>query len=67
MKSTDGSIIEIFEAHSQKAIEEANYNKEILDLWMRTGKVCEFTKPTDVPEFHTVFSTFEVIDFQEHN
>jgi hypothetical protein len=67
MRSDDGSIIEIFEARSAEAIQQAAYNTKIQELWMAMGRISEFIKPTEVQEFQTLFSQFESIDFEEPN
>jgi hypothetical protein len=62
MRAADGSIVEIFEWASRKAIDEAHTNPEVQKLWGRFGEVCDFDIPVNVQEFHNMFSEFEPIN-----
>lgn len=62
MKSEDGSIIEVFEWKSKKAIEEAHTNPEVQKIWAEYAEICDFAKPTDIQEFSMLFSEFEPLN-----
>jgi quinol monooxygenase YgiN len=61
-RAVDGSIIEIFEWKSQKAIEQAHSNPEVQKLWERYGKCCEYIKFTDLAEAASMFPGFEPVN-----
>jgi hypothetical protein len=63
MKASDGSIVEIFEWRSAKAIEAAHTNALVQALWGEFSKVCTYEKAIDVAEFHNLFSEFEPVSF----
>jgi hypothetical protein len=62
MKAADGTVIEIFEWKSAKAIEDAHSNAVVQALWMRFNEVCDYDIPVNVREFHDMFSGFEPIN-----
>ena len=59
MKAKDGSVVEVFEWKSAQSIEDAHSNIAVQELWAEFGTVCNYEKPVNVAEFHTVFSEFE--------
>ena len=61
MRTTDGTIIEIFEWVSKEAIAGAHHNPAVLELWKRFDAVCTYETPSNLPEFQTMFSHFEPI------
>ena len=63
MKSKDGSIVEVFEWKSAKAIEEAHKNKAVLELWKKFEEACEYIPVANVEESKQVFSGFEPVNF----
>jgi len=62
MKSNNGCIIEVFEWESQEAINEAHKNKNVLALWDRFEKVCEYVSLSELEETKGIFPGFEPID-----
>lgn len=62
MKSGNGCFVEIFEWLSADAIQRAHTNRVVLKFWERLEAVCDYDIPVNVPEFHQLFSEFEVID-----
>lgn len=62
MKAKDGSIAEIFEWKSEDAVEAAHSNSEVLKLWERFSKCCEYITPADITECHQPFSPFEPVE-----
>jgi hypothetical protein len=59
MRTADGVIVEVFEWVSQEAIAGAHTNPAVLDLWKRFEAVCWYETPSNVAEFHNMFSHFE--------
>ena len=62
MVASNGSIIEVFEWISPKAIQVAHQNKVVQKLWEQFSEVCDYEIPLNVKEFHKLFSEFEVLD-----
>jgi hypothetical protein len=62
MRSANGTIIEVFEWRSAKAMEDAHSNPVVQDLWQRFSEVCDYDIPVNVKEFHTLFPEFEPIN-----
>lgn len=58
MKSADGTVVEVFEWISKKAIEEAQHNKDVQDYWARYKEVCDIIPVSDLIEANTSFSEF---------
>ncbi len=63
MRAKDGTIIEVFEWKSKEAVEQAHTNPDVLAMWERFGKVCDYAPLTSLPEAHDMFAQFEPIDF----
>ena len=61
MKAADGTIVEVFEWLSAKAIERAHENPSVKALWEEFNDVCEYLPLTKVPETHQMFAEFEAI------
>ena len=61
MRANDGSIIEVFEWKSVKAIEEAHRNAVVAKLWERYNKCCTYHKFNDLGEAGEVFAGFEPV------
>jgi hypothetical protein len=64
MRASDGSIVEVFEWLSSKAIEAAHKNPQVLQLWDEFNLACTYGKPVDVEEFHNLFSEFEPLNLK---
>lgn len=62
MRANDNSIVEIFEWQSSQAIADAHSNPVVQELWNRFSAVCAFEVPSNVQEFHNMFSEFEPIN-----
>ena len=62
MRANDGTIIEVFEWKSEKAIEEAHSDPEVQKLWKRFGEVSDYVAPADIEECKRPFSGFEPIN-----
>jgi hypothetical protein len=61
MRTTEGTIVEIFEWVSQEAIACAHKNPVVLDLWKRFEAVCWYETPSNLAEFRNMFAHFEAI------
>ena len=64
MKAGDGTVVEVFEWVSQKAIEEAHKNPEVLKMWKTFEEACTYIPVSDLDESKHMFSDFEPIDFK---
>ena len=62
MQSKDKATIEVFEWQSAEAIALAHQNPVVQELWTRFSAVCDYDKPSNVSEFHNIFSEFEPIN-----
>jgi len=58
MRSTDGSVIEVFEWASKEAIEAAHNNPEVQKMWLEFSKICDFIPVSQVSESTSMFSEF---------
>jgi quinol monooxygenase YgiN len=61
MRAADGTIIEVFEWVSQKAIEGAHTNPAVLALWAKFEALCTYEKPAKLDEFKTLFAHLEPV------
>lgn len=59
MKSSNGTVIEVFEWKSKEALESAHTNPDILKMWGEYEKVCEYTPLSELPESSQVFAEFK--------
>jgi len=64
MESESGTIIEVFEWKSKKAMEEAHSNPEVLKIWTEYAKVCEYVPIGKLKEAESLFSEFSPVDIQ---
>lgn len=61
-RSRDGAIVEVFEWVSEKAIEQAHANPEILAMWQRYDECCTFGTLAGLPESGDLFASFKRFD-----
>lgn len=61
MRAEDGTIIEIFEWASLKAIEDAHTNQVVQALWGEFAAASDFLPMNAVPESAGMFPDFEVV------
>ena len=57
MRAKDGTIVEVFEWHDGAA-KAAHHNPEVLQLWERFGKVCDYIPLVSLPEATNLFADF---------
>ena len=62
MRSSDGTVVEVFEWLSKEAIEKAHTNPAVASLWEEFGAVCEYGTLGDLPEAGQIFAGFSAID-----
>ncbi len=63
MKAKDGSIIEVFEWKSEKAIDDAHKNERIQELWKKFEESCEYIPYGSIDEAKEVFPGFVPVIF----
>ena len=61
VRAKDGTIIEVSEWKSHRAIEEAHRNPRVLAMWDKFFAVCDCVPLKTVPEAETMFAGFEPI------
>ncbi len=61
-RAKDGTIVEVFEWASNAAVERAHSDPEVLKLWERYGKVCDYVKLGDLAESSDLFAGFEPLN-----
>jgi hypothetical protein len=57
-RASDGTIVEVFEWVSAKAIEEAHTNPTVLAMWARYDLACDYVSLSSIPECHNLFPGF---------
>jgi hypothetical protein len=61
MRAADGSIIEVFEWRSAKAIQEAHGNPAVQALWAEFGAACDYTPLSRLAEAQQMFAEFDAV------
>lgn len=64
MRAADGTIVEVFEWKSAKAVESAHTNKAVQAMWQRFGEACDYEAIGNLAEAKQLFSAFTPIDFR---
>ena len=59
LRAKDGTILEIFEWKSAKAVEKAHHSPAVLAMWGRFSKVCDFVTLASLEESKSPFCHFE--------
>ena len=59
MRAKDGTIVEVFEWKSAKAIEGAHTNPVVVEMWNRFGEACTYQKLVDLEESQQQWAGFE--------
>jgi protein tyrosine phosphatase (PTP) superfamily phosphohydrolase (DUF442 family) len=59
MRARDGTVLEVFEWKSQRAIDEAHENPAVLAMWSEYAAVCDYVPVGSVAEAAELFSGFE--------
>ncbi len=58
MQADDGTIVEVFEWASAKAIEQAHADPAVQQLWTEFAAVCDYVPIAGVAEAKNLFSEF---------
>jgi len=61
MRAADGTIIEVFEWRSTKAVQEAHGNPAVQALWGEFGAACDYTPLSKLPETQQMFAEFDAV------
>ena len=62
MRSSDGTIVEIFEWVSSEAIERAHSNAAVEALWAEFAAACDFVPIGRLAESQQMFAEFESLE-----
>ena len=62
MKAADGSIVEVFEWVSSKAIEDAHNNSTVHEMWKKFEAACTYENIASLEEAKGLFSEFEPVN-----
>ena len=58
LQAADGTLVEVFEWSSAKAIEAAHQHPEVHRMWDAFGKACTYVKLSQLAEAQTLFAEF---------
>lgn len=61
MRSSDGTVVEVFEWRSTNAVSEAHSNAAVQALWEEFADVCDYTPLTKLKEAHEMFAEFDAL------
>jgi uncharacterized protein (TIGR01244 family) len=59
MRARDGTLVEVFEWKSQRAIDAAHQNQAVLAMWGEYAEVCDYLPVAALAEASELFSGFE--------
>ena len=62
LRASDGTVVEIFEWASTKAVERAHTDPVVAGLWERFMAVCDFTTLADLPGAAQPFPHFAPVE-----
>jgi hypothetical protein len=62
MEAEDGTILEVFEWKSSKAIEEAHSNPNVQKMWHEYSEVCDYVPISNVKEISQMFPSFKPLN-----
>jgi len=62
MQAADGTLVEVFEWRSPKAIEDAHNNPAIKALWAEFDAACDFTPLASLAEAQQMFAEFDAVE-----
>ncbi len=62
MRARDGSIVEVFEWRSAKAVQDAHSNPTVQALWAEFGAACDYTPVSKLAEAQEMFAEFEAVE-----
>jgi hypothetical protein len=61
MRSSDGTILEVFEWRSSDAIKDAHSNPAVQALWGQFAEACDYTPLASLTESQQMFAEFESV------
>jgi hypothetical protein len=62
MRSSDGTIVEVFEWRSAEAIHAAHSHPAVQALWGEFGAACDYVPLSTLAEAQQTFAEFEPVD-----
>ncbi len=62
MAAADGTVIEVFEWLSAKAIQEAHKNPEVIKMWHEYAELCDIVPLDTLNETGTMFAGFSPVN-----
>ena len=62
MRARDGSIVEVFEWRSAKAVRDAHGNPAVQALWAEFGAACDYTPLSNLAEAQEMFAEFDSVE-----
>ena len=62
MRVADGTLVEVFEWASARAIEAAHESPEVRQMWAAFGAVCSYVKLSELTEAQNLFAEFGPLD-----
>jgi hypothetical protein len=60
-RAADGTVVEVFEWVSEKAIEDAHANPDVLAMWAKYEVACEYVSLASLPECQGPFANFDPV------
>ena len=62
MEASDGTLLEVFEWQSAKAIQAAHEHEEVHQMWAEFAEVCDYIPIGEVDEAASLFSEFASVE-----
>ena len=59
MVANNGTIVEVFEWLSEKAVQDAHHNSKVLEMWKDFFEVCDVLPLNKLEESASYFATFK--------
>jgi hypothetical protein len=60
--AADGTVVEVFEWVSEKAVELAHADESVRALWARFEQACDYVPVGELPEAAQLFSAFTPVE-----
>lgn len=58
VRAKDGTVLEIFEWKSHRAIDRAHSNRAVLAMWQRFNDACDYVRLSEVAESRDQWASF---------
>ena len=62
VRARDGTIVEVSEWKSPEAIEAAHQNPNVLAMWEKFSRLCDFLPLSELPEADEMFAEFKPLN-----